>query len=320
MSSQEIRKELQLHGKILDMLNSASSEESIRKMDALYSKTCSGIWASTKTTMRQEYIRREDGTTLRICIVKARNAEPQKGTGLLWIHGGGYATGLPEQCTVFADRLMTDDSAVMILPDYRKSTEAPYPAALEDCWLTLMWMMVNASRLGFRTDQVFVGGESAGAGLAAALCLCARDKKEINIAFQMLLYPMIDDRPTPSNSDNKSPVWNTEKNIAAWKMYKGSDEEADKYCAPARETDYTGLPPAFIIVGDCDPFLDESKTYAENLYNADVPVMCKVYKGCYHAFDMMVPHAVVSKKAAKLEADAFRHAQRKYFRAQPAAD
>lgn len=312
----EIRGQLKLIGNVLSVFTGKTqTREQIEKMNRTYRKVSEGIWLSTKTVMKQEFIRRNDGSILRICIVTKKGAKPENATGLLWIHGGGYATGLPEQCTVFADRLV-DENTVMILPDYRLSVEAPYPAALDDCYLTLLWMIVCAKRLGIREDQIFAGGESAGGGLCAALCMYARDIGEVNIAFQMPLYPMMDDRPTPSNTGNTSPVWNSEKNDAAWAMYKGGSE-ADSYCAAARETDYSSLPPAFSITGSADPLRDETVAYMKHLYEADIPVMYKVYKGCYHAFDMVAPLSSAAKKAAKLETEAFRHAQKYFFREQP---
>lgn len=92
-----------------------------------------------------------------------------------------------------------------------------------------------------RRDKIFVGGNSAGGGMTAALTLYARDKGEVNIAFQMPLYPMLDDRPTKTSKNNDAPVWNTKSNIAAWKLYLGDDYGTDrvsKYAAPARETDF----------------------------------------------------------------------------------
>ena len=318
MSSEqkEIRSQLKLVGSVLSVFSGKTqTKEQIDKMNKAYRKVSEGIWLSTKTVMKQEFIRRNDGSILRICIVTKRGAKPENATGLLWMHGGGYATGLPEQCTVFADRRV-DENTVMILPDYRLATEAPYPAALDDCYLTLLWMIVCAKRLGIRDDQIFAGGESAGGGLAAALCIYARDIGEASIAFQMPLYPMMDDRPTASNTGNTSPVWNSEKNDAAWAMYKGG-KEADSYCAAARETDYSDLPPAFSITGSADPLCDETVTYMKNLYKADIPVMYKVYEGCYHAFDMVAPFTSAARKAAKLETEAFRHAQKTFFKAQP---
>lgn len=291
--------------------------EQLAKADKAHQLMSTGKWFSLKTVMRQEFVQRDDGTVLRICVVTRRGKKPQNAAGLLWIHGGGYGIGLPEQCTVFADRLVEDETAVMVLPDYRKSYEAPYPAALDDCYLTLMWMIVNHERLGIRSDQIFAGGESAGGGLAAAICMLARDRGEVNIAFQMPLYPMLDDRPTESNTGNTAPVWNSELNDAAWRLYKGNQEEADVYCAPARQTDYSGLPPAFTIVGDIEPFRDEAVAYMQNLYKADIPVMYKVFEGWWHAYDMLLPASRKGKKAAALEKKAFRYAREHFFAEQP---
>lgn len=310
--------QIRLTGNIMKaMMSQPMSAEKIRSVDGKFAAGASGRWMSLKTRMRQEYIQRNDGSVLRICVVTQRGHEPKDASAMLWIHGGGYAMGLPEQCITFADRIVPDTNTVMILPDYRKSYEAPYPAALDDCYLTLLWTVINAKRLGIRSDQIFVGGESAGGALAAALCMYARDLGEVNIAFQMPLYPMMDDRPTESNTGNTSPVWNSEQNDAAWKMYKGEMAEADTYCAPARETDYIGLPPAFSMVGDADPFLDETLAYMKNLYNADIPVMYKVYEGCYHAFDMINPGTPVAKKAAALQREAYLYAKKNFFAKQP---
>ena len=318
MSEKKVRNELKLTGQLVSLMSGVTMErEQLEKADKAFQTMASGKWFSLKTAMRQEYIQREDGSVLRICVVTRRGKKPRNACGLLWIHGGGYGIGLPEQCGVFADRLVEDETTVMVLPDYRKSYEAPYPAALDDCYLTHMWMIVNHERLGIRSDQIFTGGESAGGGLAAALCMYARDKGEVSIAFQMPLYPMIDDRPTKSNTGNTAPVWNSEMNDAAWKLYKADQEEVSVYCAPARQTDYSNLPAAFTIVGDLEPFHDEVIAYVQNLYKADVPVMQKVFEGCYHAFDMLMPNSKAGKKAAELEKQAFRYAKAHFFAKQP---
>lgn len=148
-----------------------------------------------------------------------------------------------------------------------------------------------------------VGGESAGGGLTAALCMYARDKGEVDIAFQMPLYPMIDDRDTPSSRDNHAPVWNTRLNHAAWNLYlrpfrdHSRNDSVPAYAAPARQEDYRGLPPAYTFVGDIEPFYCETLTYIENLRKAGVPAKVDVYPGCFHAFDMLLPFLPVSRRA-----------------------
>ena len=105
--------------------------------------------------------------------------------------------------------LVRDLDAVVFSPGYRLSFQAPYPAAAEDCYQTLLFMKENADRFGFRSDQIMAGGESAGGGLCAAVCMMARDRKDVNIAFQMPLYPMMDQNDTETSADNHGRIWNT---------------------------------------------------------------------------------------------------------------
>ena len=160
-----------------------------------------------------------------------------------------------------------------------------------------------------------VGGESAGGGLTAALCMYARDKGEINIAYQMPLYPMIDNEDTESSKDNHAPIWNTKKNHSAWKLYlRGLEgEEVPAYAAPARQTDYSNLPPAYTFVGDIEPFYCETLTYIENLQKAGIETKVDIYPGCFHAFDMIRPFKQESKDAIAEFERQFCYAVKHYF-------
>ncbi len=302
-----------LYSKFLSDIDNLENARKVNKLCDIFTNR----WLGIKTKMHSEYIQRLDGTTLRICIIEAKNKTDNKNkTGLLWLHGGGYSIGLPEQDFIYGDMFVEDDTAIMIMPDYKKTTEAPYPSALEDAYLTLVWMMVNAERLNINPDQIFIGGESAGGGLCAALSLFARDEGEINIAFQMPLYPMLDDRPTKTNQNNQSPVWNSRLNEAAWHFYTRDLTEVDKYCAPSRETNYANLPPTYTFVGSEEPFLEETKEYINNLYKAGIPVMFKEYEGCHHAFDLLAYHTKIAKHARKMTLKAFKYAQENFFKRQ----
>lgn len=281
--------------------------------DAVMRAVVPGIWLGSKTEIRQEYVTREDGTQLRLVICTSKSGVNPNATGLLWLHGGGYALGLPEQTFGFMDNLIADGNSVAVLPDYISASKEPYPAQLNDCYLALKWMVENAETLGINKNQIFVGGESAGGGLTAALCLYARDKKEVNIAFQMPLYPMIDDRETESSKNNDAPVWNSKSNKAAWEMYLGDLTEIPAYAAPARASDYSNLPPACTFVGTVEPFYDETVAFVKNLRSAGVSVTFKEYEGCFHAFDMLVPSADVSKDAKAFLKSAYDYAQENYF-------
>ena len=183
----------------------------------------------------------------------ASKKEPMKTPGILWIHGGGYATGMAEMAYFSRPlALVKKYGAVVVCVNYRLSLETPYPAALEDCHMALCWLKDHSQELGINDSQIMVGGESAGGGLTAALCMYARDKGTVNIAYQMPLYPMLDDRDTDSSRDNHAPVWNTKRNHAAWKLYLKELAEIPPYAAPARQADYRDLPPAYTFVGDIE--------------------------------------------------------------------
>ena len=223
----------------------------------------------------------------------------EKTPGILWIHGGGYAVGMASMVFMSrAKRLVTEYGAVVISPEYRLAGKAPYPAALEDCYAALLYFKEYAAELGCAVDQVMVGGESAGGGLTVALCMLARDRGEVNIAFQMPLYPMLDHRDTGSSRNNHGISWNTRRNHAAWKLYlRNVDGDIPPYASPARQTDYSGLPPAYTFVGDGEPFYCETLTYIEKMKKAGVSAHVDVYPTGFHAFDMLLPFRGISRQA-----------------------
>lgn len=224
---------------------------------------------------------------------------PEKTPGVLWIHGGGYATGMAGM--VYMSRaldLVRKYGAVVVTPEYLLAGKAPYPAALKDCYAALKYLRDHAEELGCCSGRIMVGGESAGGGLTAALCMYARDRGEVRIAFQMPLYPMIDDRDTDSSRNCRGISWNTKRNHAAWKLYlSGVAGEPPPYAAPARQTDYANLPPCYTFVGDNEPFYCETMAYVENLRKAGVPAHADVYPTGFHAFDMLLPFRRISRRA-----------------------
>jgi acetyl esterase/lipase len=223
---------------------------------------------------------------------------------------------VPELFAETYKRLIQASNCVFVAPDYRLSIDEPYPAALEDSYEALLWMKDHAEELGIRDDQLMVGGESAGGGLTAALSLYTRDRGEVKIAFQMPLYPMIDDRMiTESAGENNAPLWSSDSNRWAWKLYLGGlfGKNVPAYAAAARATDYQNLPPTLTFVGDLEPFRDETLQYVRKLREAGVPVDFEIYKGCYHGFDIINPKAEVSKRATTFFIKAFKYAVEHYF-------
>ena len=267
---------------------------------------------SSKSTYNV-YLTRKDGSKMRVMI---RKPEKTSDLGVLWIHSGGYVTGMPEILDLsMAGKIVKQ--ALVISPEYRLADRHPYPAALDDCYLTLEWMVGHATSLGIRADKIFVGGESAGGGLTAALCLLACDRGEINIACQMPLYPMLTNEVTDSQKDNNAPVWSEKQNKAAWSLYLDGVKDVSKYAVPLKETDFSGLPPAITFAGTIEPFYDETKEYVRKLREAGVPAAFREFEGCYHAFEMMVPHSKEAKAAVKFFMREFEYAAQHFEKKQP---
>ena len=243
----------------------------------------------------------------------------QPATGVLWIHGGGYFTGMASMAGFLgrAPSLVKKFGAVVVSPAYRLGRKGRYPNALNDCYDALRYMVIHAAELGINPNQIFVGGESAGGGLTAALCMLARDRQEVHVAFQMPLYPMIDDRDTESSKDNHSIGWNTRWNHFGWRIYLGplyGTDEMPAYAAAARQKDFSHLPPAYTFVCTAEPFYCETLDFVAALRREGIEAQVDVYEGLFHAFDMNFPWWDVSRQAARRFEAAFAVAQKKYFK------
>ena len=250
----------------------------------------------------------------RVPLLILEPKEPRKDVpGVLWIHGGGYVTGMKEMAYMSrAVDLCRECGAVVVSPGYRLALFSPYPAALEDCYAALLWLRDHAAELGVRQDQIMVGGESAGGGLAAAVSIRARDSGEVRVAFQMPLYPMLDNRDTDSSRDNHGRVWNTRRNHLGWRLYLRGNAKRDvsPWASPARLKDYRGLPPCYTFVGTGEPFRDETLAWVRSLREAGVPAECDLYDTDIHAFDMLYPELEISREASARFLDRFREACR----------
>jgi acetyl esterase/lipase len=227
--------------------------------------------------------------------------QPSKLPALYWIHGGGYVMGDVEQDDRLMKQLVKRIGCVAVSVDYRLAPEHPFPAPVEDCYAGLKWLFSHADELGVDSSRIAIGGASGGGGLAAGLALLVRDRAEVKVAFQLLIYPMIDDRNvTPASYAITDPrMWNRDANHLGWKAYLGRDgggADVSPYAAASRATDLTNLPPAFIPVGALDLFVDENIEYAQRLIQAGVPTELHVYPGAFHGFDLFAPSAAVSKQ------------------------
>ena len=257
-----------------------------------------------------------DEAMLKLLILTPTGDPGKNRTGVLWIHGGGYVTGMAEMVYMSrAKDLVKQCGAVVVSPEYRLAGQAPYPAALMDCHYALLYLKEHAEELGIRSDQIMVGGESAGGGLAAALCMYEKDCGGVRIAYQLPLYPMLDNEDTETSRDNHAPVWNTRRNHYGWARYLRflPPQDIPCYASPARRQDYAGLPPAYTFVCTAEPFYAETLTYVERLREAGVAAEVDVYPGLFHAFDMLLPFLKVSRQAAERFRRHFSYAQQHYF-------
>lgn len=217
------------------------------------------------------------------------------------IHGGGYVLGNYDMDDLRFDNWLPTLGAVGVSVDYRLAPETSYPGPLEDCYSGLKWVFDNANTIGVDRNRIGISGASAGGGLAAGLALLARDRGELAAAFQMLIYPMIDDRLTTPSSQWKVPIWSPSNNEFGWRCYLGElygRDDVPPYAAAARAEDLSGLPPTGIWVGTADVFCDEDITYAQRLIQAGVPTELHVYPGAPHAFDAF-PSAPISERCRR---------------------
>ena len=218
---------------------------------------------------------------------------------VLWIHGGGYILGMKEM--VYMGRamdLVKKYGVTVFSPGYRLAWQKPYPAAVDDCYAVLEY--IDKHRDDLRAEKIMVGGESAGGGLAASVCMMARDRG-IKVDYQMPLYPMLSNIDTDSSRDNHGKVWNTRRNHIGWRLYLRADakKSVSPYAAPAQQTDYSGLPPCYTFVGEGEPFYKETLDYVSALKSAGVDAEADVYPSNVHAFDMLRPDEEVSKEAIR---------------------
>lgn len=255
------------------------------------------------------------GPDIRIRIYRPEN-NTQKLPVMLYLHGGGYAIGNPEQAAPLIKEFIRTRPCVVVAPGYRNSLTQPYPAAFDDSYNTLLWIKENAESINVDINKLIVAGHSAGGGLTAAISLKARDTKDVKIAFQMPIYPMIDDRHQYESSHFESPIWGKQANHIGWKLYlkdlHQQKKEIPSYAAPARNKDYSNLPPTFTFVGGIDPFRDETIAYVDSLKKANIPVKFKIFEGCYHGFETIAVKTQIAKDTNKFMYEAYAEFYDKY--------
>ena len=243
-------------------------------------------------TIENVYIpKHDDISKVRLRIYRLKKSSNSFVPALLWLHGGGFILGTPEQDDPLCIQYVRELGIIVISVDYRYAPEHPFPAGLNDSYSALTWINSNAPQLGIDAHRIAVGGDSAGGGLAAALVQFACDKKEVKPIFQLLVYAMLDDRSAIRTDllENDYLTWNQKSNRFAWESYLMKEcgaIDVPPYSVPARREDLSGLPPTWIGVGTLDLFHEEDVTYAQRLKNCGVPCELHVVPGAFHGFVM----------------------------------
>ncbi len=292
-----IDKDLRFRGRFINSILRSYSPKKVAFFEKVTSLIYAGRARSRSFIYKQIKLKREDNSSLRVCIYKPKDKTAIIKACVLWIHGGGYAMGEPEQDISFIKEF-TNKGCIVVAPDYIKSVIKPFPAPFDDCYQTLLWINNNSEKLGNVSKKIIVGGDSAGGGLCIAVCLKARDENSVKIDLQIPIYPMISYKDTESSKANYAPVWNTKSNHLAWNMYlDGNYEDVSKYASPSLETNYYNLPPAISYVGELDPFKDETINYINNLKSAGVNAELLIINGAYHGFDIVAKKSIAAKTA-----------------------
>jgi acetyl esterase/lipase len=226
-------------------------------------------------------------------------------------HGGAFVFGDLDSEHQRCVHLSANAGAIVVNVDYRLAPEHPFPAGVEDCFAALQWTAENAHSLGIDPKRIAVAGGSAGGALAAAVALMARDRGGPRVAYQMLLYPVIDDRMnTPSMVQGQGlPVWDAGRTRKMWQLYLQTEqprENVSHYAAPGRCENLSELPPAYILTAEHDPMRDEGMLYAMRLLRAGVSTELYQMPGTVHGFDLLGPSGVASR-ALDHQAAALRH-------------
>ena len=281
------------------------------KMNAMYAQMLVADPATAAIERRELTIPGPEGAPELRLLVYAHKDGGAGRPAYFFTHGGGYIMGTPEMNEPGSKRIALEAGCVVIATSYRLAPETVFPGNVEDCYAALKWVHANARQLGIDPGRIAIGGESAGGGLTAALALLVRDRREIPIIHQQLVYPMLDDRSTDSSHPYTGEFgWTREKNRLGWAALLGQapgGPEVSPYAAAARAETLAGLPSTFIGVGTLDLFLEENVAYALRLTEADVPVELHVYPGAFHGSDL-VTAARLTEKHVRDQVEALRAA------------
>lgn len=229
-----------------------------------------------------------DGTAGAVALRRyaPANAAQRSLPALVFFHGGGWVAGDLDTHDGFCRRLCAATGWRVIAVDYRRAPEHPFPAGFDDCLAATRWSAANAAALGIDPARLAVGGDSAGAGLAAAVALAMRDQRGPKLALQLLVCPILDVARTGGSREAFAEGYFISRAAFAGDLadYAAGVAADDPRLSPLSAANLAGLPPAVIHTAEFDPFRDEGEAYAARLSAAGVPVRAHRHDGVIHYF------------------------------------
>jgi acetyl esterase/lipase len=246
--------------------------------------------------------------SVRVYVINAKVGERRP--GILHTHGGGFILGSAHQELQRLQSFAVAVNCTIVTVEYLLAPEARYTTSVEQNYAGLSWLHHQADAIGVDRSRIAVMGESAGGGHAALLAFAARDRGEVPLVFQLLVYPMLDDRTGSTHqlpSFFGSVGWDPRSNRFGWRALLGMEpggRSVPAAAVPARRTDLAGLPPTFIGVGGIDLFANEDIEFSRRLLASGVPTELMVVPGAFHGFDAVAADTALAKRfnAAKIDA------------------
>jgi acetyl esterase/lipase len=240
----------------------------------------------------------QDSTPIELRWYTRKDADP--GSAVVYVHGGGMILGNLDVYDAVVSAYVTATGVPFLSVNYRLAPEVHDTTLAEDAFAGVSWLIAHASQLRVDPYRIAIMGDSGGGGVAAGAAIVARER-QVALAQQILIYPMLDDRNlVPNPLLAPFATWTYEQNETAWNAVldgKQGSETVSPIAAPARLTDFGGLAPAYIEVGDLDIFRDEDISYAKLLARAGVPVELHVHPRAPHGFERFAPNSKVAKRA-----------------------
>ncbi|HET8710204.1 MAG TPA: alpha/beta hydrolase [Spongiibacteraceae bacterium] len=267
-------------------------------MNGLMGFAASRKWAKYKSIVTAHTVIGLDGHRIPVWLIKPATAKAPAPV-LVYCHGGAWILKHSPQHIENAIRYAQEANCCVLFVDYRLAPKHAFPKPFDDCYAALVWAQQNAEKLGIDKQRIAVGGDSAGAAIAAGAAQKARDEG-MQLCGQLLLYPVTDsDCKTPSGAAyaNVAPFKNFSRK-GMWEAYLGQSLDAGvpKYASPIHGN-LSGLAPAYVETGEYDPLCDEGMDYAKALSAQGIAVALNETKGTIHGFDALVPNAKLSQDA-----------------------